>query len=141
MNFDAKFVAVKENGPPNEPAVIFCRASVGGLGSLVNVQMIFEKSSRLAAGTVMVLPAKVPKLAGFPVVPEFVSVHEPVDSVKFELAVSVTVTGLALLVTVLLTVATGAAVPAEIVVMLGGAPVRFVAEKLKGPPEIAVVIF
>ena len=98
--FEARFVAVKVNGPPKEPAVIFCSANVGGLGALVNVQTIFAKSFRLTAGTVMTLPANVPKLAGLPVVPELVSVQVPVDRLKLVLAVSVRVTGLALLVTV-----------------------------------------
>ena len=139
--FDARFVAVKVNGPPNDPDVIFCKARVAGLGTLVKVHTIFEKSFKLIAGTVMVLPAKVPKLAGLPVVPELVSVHTPVDKVKFTLAASVNVTGLALLVTVLLIGVVGAAVPATVVVMFGGRPVKFVAVKLKGPPVIPAVIF
>ncbi len=32
---EAKFVTVKINGPPKEPAVVFCKAKVGGLGALV----------------------------------------------------------------------------------------------------------
>ena len=139
--FDAKFVAVNVNGPPKEPVVIFCKASVAGLGAFVKVHTIFEKSFKLRAGTLMVLPAKVPKLAGLPVVPEFVSVQAPLDSVKLALAASVKVTGLALLVTVLFIGATGAAVPAAVVVMFGGRPVKFVAVKLKGPPAKPVVIF
>ena len=139
--FDAKFVAVKVNGPPNDPIVIFCKASVAGLGALVKVQTIFEKSFKLTAGIVMTLPAKVPKLAGLPVVPELVSVQVPLDKLKLVLAASVKVTGLALLVTVLLIGATGAAVPAVTVVIFGGTPVKFVAVKLNGPPGNAVVIF
>jgi hypothetical protein len=42
---------------------------------------------------------------------------------------------------VLLTVADGAAIPAAVVVMVGGAPVKFVAVKLNGPPANPVVIF
>ena len=121
--------------------MIFCKASVAGLGALVKVQTIFEKSFKLVAGTVMVLPAKVPKLAGLPVVPELVSVQVPLERLKLLLAVSVNVTGLALLVTVLLMGAIGAAVPATVVVMFGGAPVKFVAVKLNGPPGNPVVIF
>ena len=99
--FEAMLVAVKVNGPPKEPVVIFCSASVGGLGALVKVQTILAKSFRLTAGTVMVLPASVPKLAGLPVVPELVSVQMPLDRLKLVLAVSVNVTGLATLVTVI----------------------------------------
>lgn len=141
VGLDAKFVAMNVNGPPKEPVVIFCKANVAGLGALVKVQMIFEKSFRLVAGTVITLPTKVPKLAGFPVVPEFVSVQAPLESVKLALTASVKVTGLALLVTVLFIGATGAAVPAAVVVMFGGRPVKFVAVKLKGPPANPVVIF
>lgn len=140
-NTPAKFVAVNVNGPPKDPAVIFCKASVGGFGALVKVQTIFENSFRFTAGTVMVLPANAPKLAGLPVVPAFVSVQAPLDKVKLVLAASVKVTGLALLDTVLLIGVTGAAVPAVAVVMFGGKPVRFVAVKLNGPPAIPVVTF
>ena len=139
--FDAMFVAVNVNGPPNDPVVIFCKATVAGLGALVKVQTIFEKSFKLTAGTVMTLPASVPKLAGLPVVPELVSVQVPVERLKLVLAASVNVTGLALLVTVLFTTVTGAAVPAVMVVIFGGTPVKFVAVKVKGPPGKPVVIF
>lgn len=139
--FDARFVAVKLKGPPTEPDVIFCNVSVAGLGALVKVQTIFEKSFRLMAGTVIVLPDKMPKLAGLPVVPELVSVQAPVVKLKLALALSVKVTGLVLVVTMLLIGVVGAAVPAAVVVILGGAPVRFVAVKLKGPPAKPVVIF
>lgn len=141
VGFEARLVAVNVNGPPNEPDVIFCNATVGGLGAFVKVHTIFEKSFKLVAGTVIMLPAKVPKLAGLPVVPELVSVQAPVAKVKLALAASVRVTGLALFVTVLLIGVVGAAVPAAVVVMFGGRPVRFVAVKLNGPPVIPVVIF
>ena len=111
------------------------------MGALVKVQTIFEKSFKLMAGTVMILPASVPKLGGFPVVPELVSVQAPLDRLKLVLAASVKVTGLALLVTVLLIGVTGAAVPAIVVVIFGGAPVKLVAVKLNGPPGNPVVIF
>ena len=61
--------------------------------------MIFAKGFRLAAGTVITLPASVPKFAGLPVVPELVSVQVPVDKLKLVLAASVRVTGLRMLVT------------------------------------------
>jgi len=99
--FEARLVAVKVNGPPKEPDVIFCSASVGGLGALEKVQTILAKSFKFVAGTVMVLPASVPKLVGLPVVPELVSVQVPVDRLKLVLAASVSVTGLATLVTVI----------------------------------------
>lgn len=139
--FEARFVAVKLKGPPNEPDVIFCSVSVAGLGALVKVQIIFAKSFRLTAGIVIVLPAKLPKLAGFPDVAAFVSVQVPPPKLKLLLAASVKVTGLALFVTVLLISVVGAAVPAAVVVIFGGAPVKFVAVKLNGPPAKPVVIF
>lgn len=138
---DARFVAVKVNGPPNEPDVIFCSVSVAGFGALVNVQMIFAKSFKLVAGTVMVLPDNVPKLAGLPDVPELVSVQVPLLRLKLVLADSVKVTGVVLTETMLLIGTVGAAVPAAVVVTFGGAPVRFVAVKLNGPPARPVVIF
>lgn len=63
------------------------------------MQTIFANGLRLAAGTVMTLPEIVPKLAGFPDVPELVSVQVPVVRLKFVLAASVSVTGLEILVT------------------------------------------
>lgn len=96
---DAKFVDVNVNGPPKEPDVVFCNANVGFFGALVNVQIIFANGFRLAASTVMTLPASVPKLAGLPVVPEFVSVQLPLDKLKLVLAASVSVTGLRMVVT------------------------------------------
>lgn len=138
---EAKFVTVNVNGPPKEPAVVFCNANVGGFGALLNVQTIFANGFRLTTGTVMTLPASVPKLAGLPVVPELVSVQLPLDNVKLLLAASVRVTGLAMLVTEIELGAAGAAVPAVMVVMLAGAPAKLVAEKLNGPPATTVVIF
>ena len=136
-----KFVAVNINGPPKDPGVVFCKVKLAGFGALVNVQTILEKSFKLITGMLMVLLAKVPKLAGFPVVPEFVSVQAPPERLKLVFAASVKVTGLAVLVTVMYTGATGAAVAAAVVVILGGAPVRLVAVKLNGPPASSVVIF
>lgn len=96
---DARFVTVNVKGPPNAPEVIFCKANVAGLGVLVKVHRIFAKGFRLVAGTVITLPASVPKLAGFPVVMALVSVQVPVDTLKLLLAASVNVTGLRMLVT------------------------------------------
>lgn len=138
---DARFVDVNVNGPPNEPVVVFCKENVAGLGALVNVQTIFAKVFRLTIGTVMVLPARLPKLAGLPLVPAFVSVQPKPDTVKLVLAASVKVTGEALLAMVLETGVVGAAVAAAVVVILEGVPCRFVAVKVKGPPANPVVIF
>jgi hypothetical protein len=139
--FEARFVAVNVNGPPNDPVVIFCKVNVAGFGVLVNVQTIFAKSFKFIAGTVMVLPAKLPKLAGLPDVPALVSVQVPLLKLKLAFAPSVNVTGFALFVTVLLTTVVGAAVPAAVVVMFGGAPLKFVAVNVNGPPANPVVIF
>jgi hypothetical protein len=139
--FEARFVAVNTKGPPNEPVVIFCNVNVAGFGVLVKVQTIFAKSFKLMAGTVMVLPARLPKLAGLPDVPALVSVHVPLLKLKFVFAPSVNVTGFALFVTVLLITVVGSAVFAVVVVMLGGAPVKLVAVNVNGPPANPVVIF
>jgi hypothetical protein len=96
---ETRFVALNVNGPPNEPIVIFCNASVGGFGALPKVQIILAKGFRLITGTVITLPASVPKLAGLPVVPELVSVQLPLDRLKLALAASVRVTGLPIFVT------------------------------------------
>jgi hypothetical protein len=48
---------------------------------------------------VIMLPAIEPKLAGLPDVPALLSVHVPVDKLKFAFAASVRVTGLRILVT------------------------------------------
>jgi hypothetical protein len=95
----ARFVAVNVKGPPKAPTVVFCNASVGGLGAFVNVQTILAKGTRFAVGMVMTLPAKLPKLAGLPEVAELVSVQVPLDKLKFVLAASVSVTGEVMLVT------------------------------------------
>ena len=140
--FEARFMAVNVNGPPKEPVVTFCNVSVAGLGTLVKVQTILAKDFKLVAGTVMTLPATVPKVPdGLPELLKLVSVQVPVDRLKLVLAASVNVTGLALLVTVLFTGVTGAAVPADVVVIFGGVPVKLVAVKVNGPPTKPVVIF
>ena len=140
---EAKLVAVNVNGPPKEPAVIFCKLSVAGLGVLVKVQTIFAKGFKLVTGTVIVLPATVPKLVGLPVVPELVSVQGrgPVATVKLLFAASVSVTGLLILLTELLFTVVGAAVPAVVVVIFAGVPAKFVAVNVNGPPGKPVVIF
>lgn len=89
---EAKLVAEKANGPPNEPTVVFCSVNVAGLGVLVKVQTIVANGFKLAVGMVMTLPASVPKLAGLPVVPELVSVQLPLAMLKLLLAASVNVT-------------------------------------------------
>ena len=131
---EAKLLAVKVKGPPKDPAVIFCRVSVAGLGVLVKVQMIFAFCFKFSAATVMTFPDKLPKLAGLPDTAAFVSVHEPVVKLKLALAASVNVTGLATLVTVVEAGVTGAAIPAVVVVIFAGVPARLVTVKLNGPP-------
>ena len=137
----ARFVAVKVNGPPKAPTVVFWIETVAGFGALVNVQLIWAKAMRFAAGIVSTFEASVPKLAGFSVTAEFASVQVAVDKSKLLLAASVTVTGLTVVVTVIGTGVVGAGVPTVVVVMLLMVPVKFVAVKLKGPPTIPVVIF
>lgn len=95
----ARLVDVKANGPPNAPTVVFCNVNVGGFGAFVNVHTMRANVTRLATGTVMTLPDSVPKLAGFPDVAELVSVQVPLATLKLLLAASVSVTGVAMLVT------------------------------------------
>lgn len=90
-----KLVAVKVKGPPAAPRVIFCTATVAAvavLNVLVKVQVICAAANTLAAGMVSTLPAKLPKLAAFPVTAEFASVQVALDAVKLVAGVSVTVT-------------------------------------------------
>ena len=137
-----RLVAVNVNGPPKELVVIFCMATVGRFAALVKVQVNLAKAFRFATGMVSTLPAREPKaVAGLPEVPELVSRHEAVESVKLLLAPSVIVTCVTVLVTVIGAGATGAAVPAVTVVMLLIVPVRLVAVKVKGPLAAPVVIF
>ena len=96
---EARFVAVKVNGPPNPPDVIFCKANVGGFGVLVKVHTIRAKVLKFTTGTVITLPASVPKLAGFPEVAALVSMQTPLLRLKLLFAASVNVTGLRMLVT------------------------------------------
>lgn len=138
---DARFVTVNVKGPPTAPAVVFCNVKVGGLGALVNVHTIRAKGLRLVVGTVITLPANVPKAAGFPDVAALVSVHMAAERSKLLLAASVSVTGVVMLVTDTELSVAGAAVPAAVVEMVGTVPARFVAVKLKGPPGKSVVIF
>lgn len=95
----ARFAAVNVNGPPNAPTVVFCNVRVGGFGTLVKVQTILANVFRFTTGTVMTLPDKVPKLAGFPEVAALVSVQTPADKLKLLFAASVKVTGVLMLVT------------------------------------------
>ncbi len=139
---EERFVAVKVNGPPNEPVVIFWIATVGRFAALVKVQSSLANGFRLATGIVNTLPDRVPNApAGLPEVPELVSRQEALESVKLLFAASVTVTCVTVLVTVTGAGATGAAVPAVTVVILLIVPVRLVAVKVKGPLAAPVVIF
>ena len=139
---EERFVAVKVNGPPNEPVVIFWIATVGNFAALVKVQVNLAKVFRFATGIVSTLPAREPKaVAGLPEVPELVSRQEADESVKLGSAASVIVTAVVVVVTVIGAGATGAAVPAVTVVILLIVPVRLVAVKLNGPVAAPVVIF
>jgi hypothetical protein len=140
---DAKFVAVNVNGPPVEPAVIFCSVKVGNFGVFVKVQIIFAKGFKLIVGRVTTLPARDPKLAGFPDVAALLSKQVAVDKLKLLLAVSVNVTGVLMLVTeIKFTDPTGGVgVLGAGVVSAAGVPARFVVVKLNGPPAKTSVVF
>ena len=139
---EERFVAVKVNGPPNEPVVIFWIATVGSFAALVKVQVNLAKVFRFATGIVSTLPAREPKaVAGLPEVAELVSRHDADESVKLVLAASVSVTFVTVLVTTIGAGAAGVAVPGVTVVILLGVPVRLVAVKVNGPVAAPVVIF
>ena len=90
-----KLVALKVNGPPAAPSVVFCSATVAVLAVLtvlVKMQLICAAAKTLAAGMVSTLPASVPKLAGFPVTAELASVQVAAVAEKLAAGVSVTVT-------------------------------------------------
>ena len=137
-----RLVAVKVNGPPNEPVVIFWIATVGIFAALVKVQSNLAKVFKLATGMVRTLPARLPMAVdGLPEVAKLVSRHEADESVKLALAASVIVTAVVVVVTVIGAGAAGAAVPAVVVVILPIVPVRLVAVKVNGPVAAPVVIF
>lgn len=58
-----------------EAVKAFCRLIVGALPVFVKMQLICAAGTTLAAGTVSTLPARVPKLAGFPVTAALASLH------------------------------------------------------------------
>ena len=86
---DARFETEKLNGPPSPPVVIFWTATLAGFAALVMVQLICAVGKTLAAGTVNTLPARLPKLAGFPVKPALASEHVADAALKLALAASV----------------------------------------------------
>ena len=141
---EARFVAVKVKGPPADPRVIFCTATVAAvavLTVLVMVHVIFAAAFTLAAGTVSTLPASAPKLAGFPVIAELASTQVADVAVKFAAGVSVIVTAVLKAVTLMAVGAAGVAVLVLVVVIAAGAEARFVAAKVNGPPMAPAVIF
>lgn len=64
---EAKLATEKVKGPPGPPVVVFCTFTVAGNAVLVMMQLICAAGRTLAAGTVRMLPARLPKFAGFPV--------------------------------------------------------------------------
>lgn len=117
-------------------------AIVGRFAALVKVQLNFANGFKLATGMVMTLPDRLPKFPeGLPEVAVLVSAQVAVVKVKLALAASVNVTGVTTDVTVMAAGATGAAVPAVVVVILLMVPERLVAVKVNGPLTAPVVIF
>lgn len=108
---------------------------------LVRVQVICAAATMLAAGIVITLPAKVPKLAGFPVIAALASVQVTADAVKFVAGVSVMVTAVLKAVMLMAVGEAGVAVFVDVVVIAVGAEARFVALKVNGPPTAPEVIF
>ena len=96
--------------------------------------MICAAGSTLAAGTVSTLPARLPKLAGLLVNPEFASVQVADVALKLALAASVICTCVFAAVTRMAVGAAGVAVAAATVVMFAGFDAKFVATNVNGPP-------
>jgi hypothetical protein len=141
---EARFVAVKLNGPPAEPKVVFCTATVAAVAvftEFVMVQLIFAAATTLAAGMVSTLPTRAPKLAGLPVIAALVSVQVAAVAVKFVAGVSVIVTAVLKAVTLIAVGVAGVAVLVVVVVIAVGAEARFVAANVNGPPIAPDVIF
>ena len=139
----AKFVDVKVKGPPAEPVVVFCTATVAAatFTELVKVQVIWAAATTLAAGMVSTLLASVPKLAGFPVTAALASVQLAALAVKFVAGVSVMVTAVFKAVTLIAVGVAGVAVATLVVVIAVGVEARLVCAKVNGPPTAPAVIF
>ena len=141
---DARFVAANVKGPPAEPRVIFCTATVAAVAVFtvfVMVHLICAAATIFAAGMVSTLPASVPKLAGLPVTAALESVQLAAVAVKFVARVSVIVTAVLKAVTLMAVGDVGVAVLTAVVVMAGGALARLVDVNVKGPPMAPDVIF
>lgn len=141
---DERFVAANVNGPPADPRVVFCMATVAAaavLIVLVRMQLIFAAASTLVAGIVMTLPESDPKLAGFPVTAALASLHVALVAVKFAAGVSVMVTAVLKAVTLIAVGTAGVGVLVAVVVIAGGADARFVAVKVNDPPIAPTVLF
>lgn len=141
---EARLVDVKVKGPPADPSVVFCTATVAAvavLTELVMVQVILAAATTLIAGTVNTLPASVPKLAGLPVMAALASVQLAAVAVKFVAGVSVIVTAVLNAVTLMAVGTAGVAVLGDVVEIAAGADARLVTAKLKGPPMAPAVIF
>ena len=137
-----KLVALNVNGPPKEPVVILLTATVGVLAALVNVQVNLAEGFKFATGIVKTLPESVPNgPGGLRDTAVLLSTHAAVVKVKLLFTASVMVTAVVVVVTVTGEGATGAAVPAVVVVIPLIDPVRLVAEKVNGPLAAPVVIF
>lgn len=108
---------------------------------MVIVQLIFAAARTLIAGMVNTLPAREPKLAGFPVTAELASLQVAAVALKLVAGVSVIVTAVLNAVTLIAVGDGGVAVLADVVVMAVGFEAKLVAAKVNGPPMAAVVIF
>lgn len=85
----ARLATEKLKGPPGAPVVVLRTATVAGFAVLVITQLIRAAGNTLAAGTVRILPARLPKLAGFPVKPALASLHMADVALKLVFAPSV----------------------------------------------------
>lgn len=136
----ARFVWVKLKGPPIAPVVVFLTATVGVIGVLVSTQVICAAERTFVAGMVRVEPAKVPNVAGLPVLTELASEQETPVNVKGDVA-SVTVTLVFRFETAMAVAVVGVGVAAAVVVILAGAEARLPTVKANGPPATVSVDF
>lgn len=84
-----RFATEKLKGPPGAPVVVLRTATVAAIAVLVITQLIWAAGNTLAAGTVSTPPARLPKLAGFPVKAALASLHVADVGLKLVLAASV----------------------------------------------------
>lgn len=111
----------------------------GGVLVFVNIQVKAAPAFMAVAGTVRMVPARVPMAPVLPVIALFASVQLADVSAYVAARLSVSVTLVPIVATGIAAGATGAAVPATVVEMAVGVLVRLVWVNEKGPPKAPTV--